>query len=192
MSNAKQKGSYQLRVIGGTLRGRKVVLNHQAILRPTPDRVRETIFNWLMNDIQDANCLDLYAGSGILGFEALSRGASQVIAVENHTGVMKDIEKNSNLLGFSGENYQLRCQDVLEYIKQPAPLSFDVVFLDPPYTKKVLSDCLHLLSKNKWIHDESLIYIESSEAISKLSLPKGWSVYRDKKAGMVHYGLIQH
>lgn len=191
MSKAKQSGPYQLRIIGGAQRGRKVKLNHQTILRPTPDRVRETIFNWLMNDIQEANCLDLYAGSGILGFEALSRGANKVLAVENHPDVVSDISNNFRQLEIEQERYTLLSQDVLDVIKTISALTYDIVFLDPPYQMQVLETCLLMLVKNQWVHEDSLVYLESNKPIASLNLPDGWSVYRDKKAGVVHYGLIQ-
>lgn len=180
-----------VRIIGGQWRSRKLHFNDIPELRPTPDRVRETVFNWLQPVIVGARCLDLFAGSGALGFEALSRGAKHCLFVDKHPQSIADIQHNMTVLKthaggtMTGDSLQ-----ILQHVHEtPADKQFNVVFLDPPYTMKCELQCCQLLVEHQWLADEAYIYIESSSVIEERELPPGWQLYRQKKAGNVHYHL---
>ena len=183
---AKPKVS-QLRIIGGRWRGRKIAFPPVPGLRPTPDRVRETLFNWLAPDIRQARCLDLFAGSGALGLEALSRGASQVTFVDSHPQVIKQLQQNIALL-------QAEEQTDIVQGKFPdialAQQAFDIIFLDPPFNQGYIAECF------KWIESHNLakigtkIYCETEKQLTTLPLPADWQICKNKTAGDVNYTLI--
>lgn len=176
-----------IRIIGGKWRSRKVHFNSDGQLRPTPDRVRETLFNWLQNDIVNSKCLDLYAGSGVLGLESLSRGASSVLAVELTMSSCNSIQANVELL--EAQNYEVINSDVLAYLGNQG-ISCDIVFVDPPYNGNLLAPTFKLLESNNWLRSGSYIYFECGSPIDNLQLPKSWELYRNKKAGNVYYNLL--
>lgn len=158
---AKQKsGSNRIRIIGGEWRSRQLSFIEVPGLRPTPDRVRETLFNWLQGKVADARCLDLFAGSGAIAFEALSRYASEVVLVEKHPKVAGQLTANLKLL--ENEN-QSRASvvnlDAVSYLGQ-AEGAFDVIFLDPPYRKDFLPKVLDLVKSASLLGPEGLIYLE--------------------------------
>ena len=180
-----------VRIIGGQWRSRKLHFTEAPGLRPTPDRVRETLFNWLQSDIVNANCIDLFAGSGALGFEALSRGARQCLFVDSHRQCVDDIKHNLELFNAQGGYTSLN--DALLLLKaSPSQFSserFDIAFIDPPYAMDCALQCCHLLVEQKWLADRAMIYIESSSAIEESQLPEHWRLHRQKKAGQVNYHL---
>ena len=182
------KARNQLRIIGGQWRGRKLSFPDIPGLRPTPDRVRETLFNWLAPVITGARCLDLFAGSGALGLEALSRGASQVVLVDNHSAAIKQLQANLALL--QSTDAKAVQAEALQYLKGPAA-AFDIVFLDPPYQADLLAECIERLEQGKWLTARAWIYLEASAASDLPPLPLNWTLYRSKTAGEVGYHLVQ-
>lgn len=174
----------QVRVIGGKHRGRKLPVADAPGLRPTPDRVRETLFNWLGQNLSGWHCLDLFAGSGALGFEAVSRGAASVTLVEQAPRVAKSLQAAATLLGEPG--LQVVCADALAYLARPAATGLDLVFLDPPYGQGWLDRIImptlpHLAAGAR-------LYLESEQPLPEHLAP-GLSCVRQGKAGQVHYHL---
>jgi len=178
----------QLRIIGGDWRGRKLNFPAVADLRPTSDRVRETVFNWLQFDVPGARCLDLFAGSGALGLEALSRGAREVVMVELDRQAAQQIGAHIKTLG--SDKGRVEQSDVLHFLKGPAR-PFDVVFLDPPYKLGCLPQCCELLEQGGWLNDEAAIYLEDSSKNPPPELPENWELCRSKKAGEIGYYLAR-
>lgn len=178
----------QIRIIGGQWRGRKLPVLHSEGLRPTTDRIKETLFNWLMFDIRDRRCLDLFAGSGSLGFEALSRHATEVVLVEKDATVAAQLKRNlATLPAAPGTVVQA---DAEQYLQQPAQ-PFDLVFLDPPFHKELLPNVCALLEANGWLSDGAFIYIEREQGLALPALPANWRLHKDKQAGQVSYQLYQ-
>ena len=178
----------QLRIIGGDWRGRKLQFPAVNDLRPTPDRVRETLFNWLQMRIAGTRCLDLFSGSGALGLEALSRGAKEVVMVEQDRAAAIQIRQHLQTLKSSAG--QVENSDVFRFL-EGAATQFDVVFLDPPYRLGCLAQCCELLERNGWLTDDALIYLEDSAKNGEPQLPHNWEMLRSKKAGDVGYYLAQ-
>ena len=181
-----KKGTNQLRIIGGEWRGRKLRFPDVAGLRPTTDRVRETLFNWLAPVIHGARCLDLFAGSGALGLEALSRGASSVVFIDSDRRAVQSLRENLALLK-EGRGEVLQ-SDALSFLTGP-PQPFDVVFLDPPFRQELLQPCLEQLCSSGWLSDKARLYIEVEQELGEPELPNDWELVRSKKAGQVIYGL---
>jgi 16S rRNA (guanine966-N2)-methyltransferase len=177
----------QLRIIGGRWRGRKLPFAALPGLRPTPDRVRETLFNWLAPVIQGSRCLDLYAGSGALGLEAASRGAAAVVMVDQAGEAVGLLREQLAVLGADGVN--VIQADVLQWLRGPAQ-AFDIVFLDPPFRQRLLTESMSLLEAYGWLAADAFIYIEA-EKDHQPDLPEGWTIYRSKQAGQVGYQLIR-
>lgn len=177
----------QIRIIGGKWRGRKLPVRDSEGLRPTTDRIKETLFNWLMPVIRDARCLDCFAGSGSLGFEALSRFAQNVTFIELD-------KQNSQLLTENKARLQAEDATVINnssltiLSQQGSP--FDVVFIDPPFRKGLLTETIQLLEKNQWLADESWVYVESEAESPLTDLPANWQLHREKIAGQVAYRLF--
>jgi 16S rRNA (guanine966-N2)-methyltransferase len=178
----------QIRIIGGEWRGRKLKVPDVADLRPTPDRVRETLFNWLAPVIAGANCLDLFAGSGALGFEALSRGAAQVVMVDFSAEVVSLLQQEKEML--KAEHIEIYCAKVPEQLKLPAK-PFDIVFLDPPYQQNSLLSCCFYLEEKAFLADNAYIYLEAKNVLSETDLPANWQIIKSKVAGQVAYHLAQ-
>ncbi|MBU3824056.1 MAG: 16S rRNA (guanine(966)-N(2))-methyltransferase RsmD [Candidatus Oceanisphaera merdipullorum] len=177
----------QIRVIGGQWRGRKLPVLNSEGLRPTSDRTKETLFNWLMFDIREALCLDLFAGSGSLGFEALSRGAAEVVLIEKDANVAKQLTQN--LASLPAAPGRVIHQDALAFLQNPGR-AFEVVFLDPPFHQQLLAKACQLLETNGWLSEHAKIYIEHEQA-ADLSLPTNWQMLKNKQAGQVSYQLYQ-
>lgn len=175
----------RLRIIGGRWRGRKLSFAPVPGLRPTPDRVRETLFNWLDPYIQGARCLDLYAGSGALGIEAASRSAAGIVMVDKDPLVIRTLREQLQQLEYSSA--QLIQQDVINWLKSAAT-PFDIVFLDPPFRENRLPACIALLEANGWLAPGARVYIEAERSYTPV-LPDGWELYRSKHAGQVGYHL---
>ena len=173
----------RVRIIGGQWRSRVLRFPAAEQLRPTPDRVRETLFNWLGQDLTGFTCLDLFAGSGVLGLEAASRGARLVVMVERDPIAFKALRENANLLQASA--VELLRADALEFLASDAR-AYDVVFLDPPYA---LSDREPLLTRvRQRLAPGAVVYSEWPEPAD---LGAGWDVVRDGRAGAVHYRLLR-
>jgi 16S rRNA (guanine966-N2)-methyltransferase len=177
----------QLRIIAGTWRGRKLGFASLPGLRPTPDRVRETLFNWLAPVIRDARCLDLYAGSGALGLEAASRGAAEVVLVDSDPLVARTLREQLRVLD-AGQVRVVEA-DTAAYLRGPAA-PFDVVFLDPPFREQRLPQAIRQLESGGWLADPAWVYLEAEREL-ELPLPPNWALYRSKKAGQVGYHLVQ-
>ncbi|CAM2977967.1 16S rRNA (guanine(966)-N(2))-methyltransferase RsmD [Acinetobacter celticus] len=178
----------QLRIIGGNWKRRQLPFASIEGLRPTPDRVRETLFNWLMWDIQNAQVLDLCAGSGALSFEALSRGASQVVMIEPDRTQAKFLTDNLQLLRVSSQHAKLKiatAQQVLPTLKE----QFDLVFLDPPYSLNLWEQLADLADSS--IKTKAFIYVEADRDLAQLTLPATWKLIKETKAGTVRAGLFQ-
>lgn len=177
----------QVRIIGGQWRGRKLKVPNIPNLRPTPDRVRETLFNWLATTIQGAHCLDPFAGSGALGFEALSRGAASVVMVDSSMEVVKLLREEAQL--FKTENADIYCAQAPRQLKRPEKL-FDIVFLDPPFQENLLLPTCEYLATQGFLAKNALIYLEAKAKLQVDDLPAGWNILKDKKAGEVYYHLV--
>ena len=188
MKKPNHAGSGQIRIIGGQWRGRKLPVPESPGLRPTTDRVRETLFNWLAPSIVDASCLDCFAGSGALGLEALSRYAANATLLEMERGVAQQLQKN--LATLKASNAKVVNTNTLAFLAQ-AGAPHDIVFVDPPFRKGLLEETLKLLENNGWLSDEALIYIESEVENGLPPVPMNWHVYREKGAGQVAYRLYQ-
>ncbi len=180
----------QVRVIGGKWRSRQIHFPDLPGLRPTPDRIRETLFNWLAPHIVDARCLDLFAGSGAFGFEALSRGARHVILVEQNPAIIIALQKNADI--FKADQLDIIQQDALSWLKlDNHHTPFDIIFLDPPYQAKLLPSVFVLLETYGWLHVNSFIYFEADYPLAETALPPHWKLVREKKAGNIYYFLAQ-
>lgn len=182
-----------IRIIGGKWRSRKVSFATKEFLRPTPDRVRETVFNWLAPHIVGANCLDLYAGSGVLSLEALSRGALAVVAVEQDLENVNNINANKEKLQAIG--LSTVAATVVDWLQKkpsvPNLSAFNIVFIDPPYKMGLLAETMHLLEQYAWLAINSFIYFEHGQAIDQQMLPETWSIWRESKASQVYYYLAK-
>jgi 16S rRNA (guanine966-N2)-methyltransferase len=174
-----------VRIIGGRHRGRKLPFAEMPGLRPTGDRIRETLFNWLQPVIEGARCLDLFSGSGALGMEAASRGAGRVVMVEKAGSVVRQLERNRELLGL--DQIEIVRADALQFLEQPAS-PFDIVFLDPPFDNDLLAPLCQRLTLG-WLADEARIYLEEDISRPFPELPEDWLWLKQKTAGRVRYGL---
>jgi len=184
----KTKRPNQLRIIGGRWRSRRLSFPDVEGLRPTPDRVRETLFNWLAPVIEGARCLDLFAGSGALGLEALSRGAVEVVMLDRDPQVIARLKENVATLSAPGAT--IVAADALPWLQSPHQKStFDIVFLDPPFGQDLLEPCCKLLEERGWLTPSAYIYLESESVLGLPSLPDHWRLKRSQKAGQVGYHL---
>lgn len=183
---ASSQSAGQIRIIGGKWRGRKLPVPDSPGLRPTTDRVRETLFNWLAPMIQGARCLDCFAGSGALGLEALSRYAGEAILLEADRHVAKQLSSNLTLL--SAENGQVVHTNSLQWLAQPGQ-PFNLVFLDPPFRKGLLAETIDLLEQFNWLAADAWIYVEAEAESAAADVPASWQLHREKIAGQVAYRL---
>lgn len=184
----KKAASGSIRIIAGKHKGRKLPVLAAEGLRPTTDRVKETLFNWLMPYIHGANCLDCFAGAGSLGFEALSRGAANVHLIELNKEAAKQLSANKQLL--KSDDIVVCNTDTLAFLKTQTPMPFDVIFIDPPFRQNLISQTSELLNKG-WLSEQALIYVEM-EAESDQALPGNWQLLKEKIAGQVAYRLYQN
>ena len=180
------KGS--IRIIAGKHRGRKLPVLMAEGLRPTTDRVKETVFNWLMPYVQEANCLDCFAGSGSLGFEAMSRGAQKVTLLELNKTAVNQLKANKQLL--NAESINIDHVDTLEYLKTNIE-AYDLIFLDPPFRKQLVEQCAMLLNSG-WLTENAVIYVEMEANDNCQQLPNNWTLLKEKIAGQVSYQLYQY
>jgi 16S rRNA (guanine966-N2)-methyltransferase len=178
--------SNELRIIGGTWRGRRLRFPAVGALRPSPDRVRETLFNWLQWVIPGARCLDLFAGSGALGFEAVSRGADLAVLVDRDPRVVAVLRANAGRL--TADRVRIVEADAEAYLQRTGQ-PFDIVFLDPPYRSPLLERCAALLEQNGWLAPSAHIYLEAPAAGGAPVLPERWRLVHSQRAGQVGYHL---
>lgn len=177
-----------VRIIAGRWRGRRLLIPDVKGLRPTPDRVRETLFNWLAPFMEGARCLDLFTGSGVLGFEALSRGAAYVEMVDQSAEVVKLLQDELALFG--AENAMVYRAEVPK-AWHPAVYPFDIVFLDPPYQENLLLPTCRYLEENGFLADAAYIYLEAHQVIKDNELPANWRLLKSQRAGHVFYHLAR-
>lgn len=177
----------KLRIVGGQWRGRTLPFPAVQGLRPTGSRIRETLFNWLQPTLAGSRCLDLFAGSGALGFEALSRGADVSVMIEQDPQVARQLQSNASTLR-AGESAQIINTNALLYLQGQEPEPFDLIFLDPPFTEDLWQNCIELLETGNWLAPNALLYVELPRA-SILSMSPSWQCYRQKTTSQVTYGL---
>ncbi|GAA6171281.1 16S rRNA (guanine(966)-N(2))-methyltransferase RsmD [Colwellia sp. KU-HH00111] len=183
----KKPATGSIRIIAGKHRGRKLPVLSAEGLRPTTDRVKETVFNWLMPYLYDANCLDCFAGAGSLGFEALSRGAAHINLIELNKAAAKQLLANKALL--KADNIAVNNVDVLRFLNTQKQQHFDLVFIDPPFRQNLVSQTCELL-ENGWLAKQALIYVET-ETDGDQPIPNNWQLLKEKVAGQVAYRLYQ-
>ncbi|MDA9063931.1 16S rRNA (guanine(966)-N(2))-methyltransferase RsmD [Pseudomonadales bacterium] len=189
---SKQNLDQAVRIIGGNWRSRKVSFAEHAEIRPTPARVRETLFNWLQYHVAGARCLELYAGSGILSLEALSRGAQHVTLVEKSEPVCRHLRVTYAAFTTDLSTYECHNTTAREFLEQSAADSpYDLIFLDPPFGLGALQDLLPRLVAKQLVADQALVYIESEFAVTQSIIPPDWEIHRQKRAGSVHYCLCR-
>lgn len=186
--------SGSLRIIGGRWRSRRISFAMEDAVRPSPDRVRETLFNWLATDIVDAKCLELFAGSGVLSIEALSRGAKDVVIVDASNQVLSKIESNLRTLDAEVDRWHCVKSDAMTWLATQNDQAWDIIFLDPPFSSHYLNECLALITEKQLLAANGFVYFESAEPLELESLDESvkphWLLHRQKKSGAVHYGLI--
>ena len=186
---ARAGGRNSVRIIGGQWRRRLLRFPDSIGLRPTPDRVRETLFNWLGQDLTGHHCLDLFAGSGALGLEALSRGALSVTLVEQSRDVVASLRSNAEMLTMSSPRLIIHCGDALEFLSrrgQSTEPRFDIVFLDPPFAAGWIEQVMPLLAGV--LNAQARVYVETQNVAA---LGDGWEIARAGRAGVVHYALAR-
>ncbi len=185
-----KRSSNKVRIIGGVHRGRKLDFPDLPGLRPTGDRVRETLFNWLQPLIPGARCLDLFAGSGALGLEAASRGAGEVVMLDAAAAVTRQLEANRSLLQL--DQLEIVRANALEWLAEQRPSRpFDLVFLDPPFADDLLAESCHLLQAQDWLANDARVYLEDDAGRDFPALPENWELLKEKKTGQVRYGLAR-
>lgn len=196
----------RVRIIGGRWRRHRLEFPPSPELRPTPDRVRETLFNWLAPRIEGAHCLDLFAGSGALGFEAASRGAAKVVMVDHDWRIIQCLRSHVRTL--AADNIEVAYAEAIDFLRDPLPGArlgianagahprtsvgaFDIVFLDPPFGADLLETACHDLESNRWVRRGALVYLEAKHRAQRVQVPQGWVSYRSRRAGQVEYCLFE-
>ena len=179
--------SNKLRIIGGDWRSRCITFIDAPGLRPTPVRVRETLFNWLRDDIIASRCLDLYSGSGALGFEAASRGAKSVTQVENNALACRALKENA--IALAAEQVKIIQSDVMRYLAGEAE-TFDVIFIDPPFAMGLAAETCQWLEDKGWLSKHAKIYVEVESTLKLEGIPENWRLLKSKVAGEVGYHLF--
>lgn len=178
----------QLRIIAGKWRSRRLAFPDVNGLRPTGDRIRETLFNWIGPQIAGSRCLDAFAGSGALGFEALSRGADEVVMIENNLTALRQLEASKQLLDATGAT--LLGGSAIAWLESGVEKrTFDIVFLDPPFDGNLLDKALYLITANNLVSLDGLAYVESA-ANKPLAIPQGWSIHKEKTTGGITCRLL--
>ena len=186
--NPKSSNTDRVRIIGGMWRSRVIAVAPVEGVRPTPNRVRETVFNWLQPYIEGAECLDLYAGSGALGIEAASRGAKQVVLVDDNSEVIDTLREQVQTL--KADQIDVFQSDADQYI-QNSIRPFDILFIDPPFFETDFEKLLNDLSNSKLLKPQSIVYLEFPVEKAEMELPTGWEWLKHKEAGQVGYGLLK-
>lgn len=186
-TSAPRKLPGRVRIIGGEWRGRLLPVPATAGLRPSPDRVRETLFNWLMPWLPGARCLDLFAGTGVLGFEAISRGAAAVTLVECDGAAVQQLR--DSVARLQTDRVRVVHHDAQAWLGGQRPEAHDVVFLDPPYASGALAPALAALAHG-WVAPAGMIYLEAGVALAADELPAGWRIFREGRTRAVYYALL--
>ncbi len=190
MAKQRSANTHQLRIIGGQWRGRKLAIADIEGLRPTGDRIRETLFNWLMAEIPDSCCLDLFAGSGALGLESLSRGAKSLIMLEKHPAAARQLLQHCSQL--KAESVQVIQQNTLDWLcgNELPQHSVHIVFIDPPFAEQLWEQTIIRLEQSQLLADDAMVYIESPKR-QTINTPANWQLHREKTAGDVCYRLYR-
>jgi len=179
----------EVRIIGGEYRGRKLPVLFQEGLRPTSDRVKETLFNWLQFEVPGAVCLDAFSGAGSLGFEALSRGAEQVTFCELSASVAQQLK--TNLATLKIHHAKVIQTDTLTFLNQPPVQTFDLIFIDPPFHQNLMQPTVDLIFKKNWLKNtQAWLYLEQEKSLPWPQLPENWICHREKSTSQVKYGLF--
>ena len=178
------RGRNEVRLIGGQWKRSKLPVADAPGLRPTPDRVRETLFNWLGQDLAGWRCLDAFAGSGALGFEAASRGAAQVVLLERDRRLALGLTESKQRL--KGEQLRIETVDALVWMARCPPDSFELIFIDPPFDAPLVDPALALAQR--LVVPQGFVYVEAAQAVQ---LPDGFKLHRQGRAGAVHFHLLQ-
>ncbi len=186
---AKKTRPGRLRIVAGKWRSRLLDIADVDGLRPTAERIRETLFNWLAPTIAGSRCLDLCAGTGALGFEALSRDAEHVVFVEKSPIAARALRDNARLL--DAEGAEIHQDDALEFLANGRHRPFDIIFLDPPFAAEMLGELCRLLDERSMVRPGSLVYLEEDRATPAVEMPSGWDLVRSKTAGNVRYSLAK-
>jgi len=179
----------RLRIVAGNWRSRLLEIADVPGLRPTSERVRETLFNWLAPRIEGARCLDLFAGTGALGLEALSRHAAECVFVENSSSAVHVLERNVKTLDAGGAT--IIEGDAKSFLGSASPHSFDIIFLDPPFSADLLDELCRLVAESGVLAADARVYLEQDRAQQPPELPPGWNVFREKTTGQVRYSLVE-
>lgn len=177
-----------VRIIGGEWRSRKLPVADVPGLRPTTDRIRETLFNWLQHSIVQASCLDLFAGTGALGFEAASRGAVEVVMIERDREAFNSLQQSVEIL--KTEKVKVSQADALNWLEK-ADQSFDIIFLDPPFDQNLVHETLEQLMRSSCVKKGTLIYLEEKKQSTEQSLPENLEIIKQGKAGQVRHTLLE-
>ena len=188
--NSSKSATGTIRIIAGQYRGRKLPVLDAQGLRPTTDRTKETLFNWLMHDIHNASCLDLFAGSGGLGFEALSRYASKVTFVEKAVAAANQIKVNLDSLKVSKEHRDVFNGDALNFLSSDKS-SYNIIFIDPPFEKNLVRPALESIAKSHVLAKDGLVYIEHESSLQPNCEEFGLSLLKQKSTSQVTYSLWQ-
>ena len=187
MTSATDRQPGKLRIVAGSLRGSRIDVFDRDGLRPSSDRVRETLFNWLTPMIEGARCLDLFAGTGALGIEAISRGARECVFVERDRDLAKQLESTLGRLKVA--QGRVVCADALNWLTQPAE-KFDLAFLDPPFAGNLWAEAASRLESGGWLNEKAWIHVETPFGTT-LDLPQSWITHREGRAGAVYFGLYR-
>jgi len=182
-----------VRIISGSKRGSKIFFKQAPGLRPSSDRIRETLFAWLQSSIAGSCCLDMFAGSGALGFEAASRGAAKVVMLENNRSVVESLNENIKRLRF--DNVDVIAADATQAAVYDSPVlenhRFDLVFIDPPFTQMLYHLAFERLQQHQLLSQSALVYVETNKRAGKVVLPQSWELEREKVAGEVRVQLYR-
>jgi 16S rRNA (guanine966-N2)-methyltransferase len=177
-----------IRIIGGRWRGTRLPLAHDLQLRPSSDRVRETLFNWLAPGVEGAVCLDLFAGTGALGLEAISRGAKQLQLIDNDPDVVRRLTAATTRL--AATNVAVTCVDALQWLADSSPQPYDIVFVDPPFGRGHIPKIVRLLESG-WLAADAVVYLEGEKEFEPIKLPDCWEIYRQGRTRHVNYALVK-
>ena len=181
--------SGRLRIVAGNWRSRLLDIADVQGLRPTSERIRETLFNWLSPRVHGARCLDLFAGTCALGLEALSRGAQSVVFVERASRAVATLQHNIETLAADGA--VVLQMDALDYLDEERQERFDLVFLDPPFAADMLDELCRLIAERRVLAEDAYVYLEQDRSNPEADLPDGWRILKNKTAGNVRYMLVQ-
>ncbi len=187
-SSSKKSQPGRLRIVAGNWRSRLLEIASAPGLRPTSERIRETLFNWLTPTINGARCLDLFAGTGALGLEALSRGAAEAVFVEKSAPAVAALK--NNILTLGATTASVYNDDAFDFLRSKGRGKFDIVFLDPPFAADMLADLCRLLDEASMLARGAQVYLEEDRSRPVVNLPVGWRVTKSKQAGNVRYSLV--